>query len=114
MKDYFENSDVIEENLKYFMENHREIYEAYENYGKLLHEKGGPLEDKTRWLIKIALSTSSQYEYALRTHILKALKAGCSKEEIEHVLLLAAPTCGFPTMMQGMLVLRDVLEKGDE
>lgn len=113
MKDYFENSDVIEKNFKYLMENHREIYEAYEAYGKLVHENGGPLEDKTRWLVKIALSTSSQYQYALRTHILKALKAGCTKEEIEHVILLSAPTCGFPTMMEGMLVLRDVIEKGE-
>lgn len=113
MKDYFENSDVIEKNFKYFMENHSEIYDAYETYGKLVHEKGGPLEDKTRWLVKIALSTSSQYQYALRTHILKAIKASCTKEEIEHVILLTAPTCGFPTMMEGMLVLRDVIEKGE-
>ena len=48
MKDYIDNSDVIEKNLKYFIENHGEIYDAYENYGKLIHEKGGPLDDKTR------------------------------------------------------------------
>lgn len=113
MKDYFENSDVIEKNLKCLMDNHGEIFDAYENYGKLVHEKGGTLDEKTRWLVKVALSTGAQYRYALRTHILKALKAGCTKEEIEHVILLAAPTCGFPTMMEGMLVLRDVIEKGE-
>ena len=37
MKNYFNNSDVVEENLKYLMENYGEIYEAYENYGKLIH-----------------------------------------------------------------------------
>jgi 4-carboxymuconolactone decarboxylase len=111
MKDYIDNSDVAEKNLKYLMENHGEIYETYQNFGKLIHEKGGPLDEKTRWLIKIALSTCSQYQYALKTHILKALKAGCSKEEIEHVILLTAPTCGFPTMMEGILILRDVMEE---
>ena len=111
MEDYFDNYDVIEKNLKYLVENHREIYEAYEKFGKLVHEKGGPLEEKTRWLIKVALSTQCQNEYSLKTHILKALNSGCSKEEIEHVILLVAPTCGFPKMMKGLLVLRQVLDK---
>lgn len=110
MKD-FKNTDVIEKNLEYLMENHGDIYKAYTNYGRMIHEKGGPLDEKTRWLIKIALSTSNQYKYALRTHMLKALKAGCSKEEIEHVLLLSAPTCGFPIMMEAMLILRDIIEE---
>lgn len=111
MKDYFDNLDVIEKNFKYFIENHGEIYKAYENYGKLVHEKGGHLDEKTRWLIKVALSTSSQYEYALRTHILKALKSGCTKDEIEHAILLVAPTCGFPKMMKGLLILRQILKE---
>lgn len=109
MNDYIDNVDTIENNLKYLIENHGEIYDAYENFGKLVHEKGGPLDEKTRWLIKIALSTNSQYQYALRTHILKALKNGCTKEEIEHAILLVAPTSGFPKMMEGMLILRSVL-----
>jgi AhpD family alkylhydroperoxidase len=110
MKDYFDNLDVTEKNLKYLTEKHGEIYEAYEHFGRLVHEKGGPLDEKTRWLIKIAVSASCQYEYALRTHILKALKSGCSKEEIEHAILLIAPTAGFPKMMEGLLILRHILE----
>jgi 4-carboxymuconolactone decarboxylase len=109
MNDYFDNLDVIEKNLKYLIENHGEIYDAYESYGRLVHEKGGPLDEKTRWLIKIALSTSCQYEHALRTHILKALKSGCTKEEIEHTILLVAPTAGFPKTMEGLLILRHIL-----
>jgi 4-carboxymuconolactone decarboxylase len=111
MQDFFDNYDVIEKNLKYLTEHHGHIYEAYENFGRLVHEKGGPIEEKCRWLIKVALSTSSQYEFALRTHILKALKNGCTKEEIEHAILLVAPTCGFPKMMQGLLILRQILKE---
>ena len=114
MQDYFDNLDVIEKNLKYFMENHGSIYRAYENYGKLVHEKGGPLDEKTRWLIKVALSTVSQYEYALRTHILKALKSGCTRDEIEHAIILVAPTAGFPKTMEGLLILRQVLQEADK
>jgi alkylhydroperoxidase/carboxymuconolactone decarboxylase family protein YurZ len=65
----------------------------------------------TRWLIKVALSTEGQYEYALRTHILKALKSGCTREEIEHAILLVAPTAGFPKTMKGLLILRQVQEE---
>ncbi|ABR49248.1 Carboxymuconolactone decarboxylase [Alkaliphilus metalliredigens QYMF] len=104
--------DVMERNLHYFISKHKEIYEAYENYGSKLHEKGGPLDDKTRWLIKVAISASSQYEYALRTHIKKAIRFGCTREEIEHSIMLVAPSGGFPKMMEALLILRD--ELGDE
>lgn len=104
--------DVMERNLHYFIDKHNDIYEAYEAYGHKLHEKGGPLSEKTRWLIKVAISACCQYEYALRTHIKKAVRAGCTREEIEHAILLVAPSGGFPKMMEAILILRD--EMGDE
>lgn len=94
-------------NLDYFSRKHKEIYEAYQRYGKLIHEDGGPIGEKERWLIKVALSASCGYDLALRTHIQKARAAGCAREEIEHAILLTAPTAGFPTMMTALLVLRE-------
>lgn len=111
MRDYFDNMDAIETNLKYFTEHHEDIYSAYERYGELVHEEGGPLDEKMRWLIKVALSTECQYPLALRTHILKALKSGCSPEEIEHAILLVGPTAGFPKTMTGILIFRQVMEE---
>lgn len=110
MQDYFDNMDAIEKNLKYFTSTHEDIYSAYEKYGKLVHE-GGPLDQKTCWLIKVALSTECQYPYALRTHILKALHSGCTEQEIEHAIMLVAPTAGFPKTMYGILTMRKVLEE---
>lgn len=95
------------ENFQYFREKHSEIFEAYENFGHLLHEKGGPLDTKTRWLIKVAVSAASQYEYALQTHIEKAQAAGCTREEIEHAILLVAPSAGFPKAMKALMVFRE-------
>jgi 4-carboxymuconolactone decarboxylase len=111
MDDYFDNIDSTEINLKYFTEHHEDIYKAYETYGRLVHEEGGPLDEKTCWLIKIALSTECQYPRALQTHILKALKSGCTQEEIEHAILLVAPSAGFPKTMTGILILRKILEQ---
>lgn len=99
--------DPIQENLKYFIDKHGDIYEAYSAYGKAIHEKGGPLEEKTKRLIKVAISATIGNEYSLTTHIKKALKAGCTLEEIEHTILLVAPTAGFPAMMKALMTLRE-------
>lgn len=97
-----------QENLRYLRERHPEVYRAYEAFGRELHEKGGPLDGKTRWLVKIGVSAASQYDYALETHIEKALEAGCRPEEVEHAILLTAPTAGFPRMMRALMVWRKV------
>ncbi len=99
----------IKENLEYLKAHHGEIYEAYETYGRLIHTEGGPLDEKTRWLIKVAISSTSEYQFALKTHIRKAIAAGCSVEEIEHAILMIAPSAGFPRMMEGLMILREVI-----
>ena len=103
--------DSIQKNLKYFTEKHGDIYEAYSSYGKAIDENGGPLSEKTRRLIKVAISATIQNEYSLTTHIRKAFKAGCSLEEIEHTLLLVAPTAGFPAMMKALMSLREEINQ---
>ena len=103
--------DAIQENFKYFTDNHGDIYKAYSAYGKAIDEDGGPLEEKTRRLIKVAISATIQNEYSLTTHMKKALKAGCSLEEIEHTLLLTAPTVGFPAMMRALMSLRKEIDQ---
>ena len=100
-----------EENFAYFKENHREIYDAYEEFGKVLHTAGGPLEEKQRWLIKVAVSAAGGHELALKTHIVKALNTGCTPEEIEHAILLTATTAGFPTMMTALMSFREKLSE---
>jgi 4-carboxymuconolactone decarboxylase len=97
-----------EENFGFFIKRHKEIASAYENFGRLLHNQGGPLDEKSRWLIKIAVSTAGGHDLALHTHIQKAKRAGCTLEEIEHAILLTASTAGFPAMMSGLMVFRDV------
>jgi alkylhydroperoxidase/carboxymuconolactone decarboxylase family protein YurZ len=65
---------------------------------------------KTRALLKVVTSSVSGHHFALETHIRKALKAECSFEEIEHALLLTAPSVGFPNMMEAIMILRSVIE----
>lgn len=102
--------DKIRQNLGYFTESHKDIYDSYKEFGKKVHMDGGPLDEKTRWLVKVSISATQRYEYALRTHIQKALTAGCTREEIEHAILLTAPSSGFPTMMEAIMILREELD----
>ena len=99
-----------EDNFGFFIKRHKEIASAYEDFGKLLHNQGGPIDANTRWLIKIAVSTAGGHDLALKTHLQKAERAGCSLEEMEHAILLTASTAGFPAMMSGLMVFREVFE----
>jgi 4-carboxymuconolactone decarboxylase len=97
----------IRENLDALIERHPDIYEAYSRFGKAVHEQGGPLDERTRWLIKVAVSASQGLAKAQLTHMIKALDAGCAPEEVEHAILLTAPTAGFPRMMEAMERFRE-------
>lgn len=93
-----------------FKEDFPEVANAYENLGEAVH-KAGPLNDKTRSLIKLAISTGARLEGAVHSHTRKALEAGCSKEEILQTVMLALPTIGLPSTMAAMSWVEDVLEK---
>jgi AhpD family alkylhydroperoxidase len=77
-----------------------EILEKNEELGQLIHDQGGPLEDKTRWLVKLGISAASRHQTAVSTHVARARAAGASEEEILHALLLVIPSCGFPIFME--------------
>ncbi len=98
---------------KYFEEfkkGYPDIYNAYEKLGESVHT-AGPLDEKTRALIKIGLSAGAQLEGALHSHVRKALEAGVTKEEIYQAILLAVPTIGFPPTMAALSWADDILQK---
>jgi len=87
-----------------------EVAKAYEELGKSVHSSG-PLNEKTRALIKLAISTGAGLEGAVHSHTRKAVELGISKEEIRQTVLLALPTIGLPSSMAAMSWVDDVLEK---
>ncbi len=101
----------IRDNLDALIAKHPELYEAYAQFGRLVHEQGGPLNEKTRWLVKVAVSGALGLAKAQITHMAKAVDAGCTAAELEHAVLLVAPTAGFPRMMEAMERLREFLQE---
>jgi len=92
-----------------FKEDYPEVIAAYETLGDAVHS-AGPLDDKTRALIKLAISTGARLEGAVHSHARKALKTGVTKEEMQQVAILALPTIGLPGMMAAFSWIDDVLK----
>lgn len=91
-----------------FKEEFPHVYADHETLGKEIHENAGPLPERSRWLIKIAISAASHRLVALETHMLKAREAGATDEEIKHALLMLITTTGFPTFMEAYGVFKNM------
>lgn len=91
-------------------QDYPDVAKAYEGLGKAVHSSG-PLDDKTRVLIKLAISTGAGLEGAVHSHTRKAIEIGVSKEEIRQTVLLALPTIGLPPTMAAMSWVDDILER---
>ncbi len=101
---------AIPKRFQKFTEDFPEVANAYEALGTAVH-KAGPLDDKTRALIKLAISSGARLEGAVHSHARKALKAGVTKEEMRHAVMLALPTIGLPSMMAALSWIDDILDK---
>ncbi len=84
------------------------VYVQHEALGREIHENGGPLPEKTRWLIKVAVSAASQHKLSLETHLAKAREAGATDNELKHTLLLIMQTTGFPMFMESYSVFKNL------
>lgn len=94
---------------KWFRESYPAVADAYERMGDAVHA-GGPLDDKTRALVKLALSVGARLEGGAHSHIRKALDAGVTPDEMRHAVLLALPTIGLPATMAAMSWIDDIVE----
>lgn len=93
-----------------FVKKYQQVADKYEEMGNAVHGQG-PLNDRDRALIKLAISGSHLYSSAFKAHIRKAVASGVSREEIEHLVLLFLPTVGFPSMMAAMGIVDEQLAK---
>jgi len=99
----------IPKRFKQFTEEYPQIAKAYEELGEAVHG-AGPLNEKTRALIKLAISTGARLEGAVHSQTRKALNAGCMADEMRQVALLSLPTIGLPSMMAALSWIDDILQ----
>src|SRR3972149_10608321 len=90
--------------MAYFPDIYQEFEREYptiaKEYGKLALacHKWGPLDEKTRRLVKLGIAIGLCSEGAVRSHTRRALESGATPDEIRHVVLLSFTTIGFPNM----------------
>src|SRR5258708_26902415 len=70
-----------------FQKRFPKVFQAYDALGAATAE-AGPLSDKTRALVKLALSVGAEMEGAVHSHNRRPVEAGCSSEGIYHPVLL--------------------------
>jgi 4-carboxymuconolactone decarboxylase len=84
--------------FRQFRDDHPNVHEAYEALAAAAHQ-AGPLDERTRHLVKLAIAVGGRLEGAVRSHARRAKEAGVTEAEIDHAVLLALTTIGLPSMM---------------
>jgi 4-carboxymuconolactone decarboxylase len=85
-----------------------EVFKGYDAMGRAAHE-AGPLDAKSRELVKLGLAIGARLEGATHSHVRKALQAGASPAEVRHATVLALSTLGLPTTVMALTWVDDVL-----
>jgi AhpD family alkylhydroperoxidase len=87
--------------------NHPEIWEAYSQLGEAC-ANSGPLTDREKRLVKLALAVANGSEGAVHSHTRRALGEGIEHEEIEQVALLGIGTLGLPRAVAALTWMSDI------
>jgi alkylhydroperoxidase/carboxymuconolactone decarboxylase family protein YurZ len=73
--------------------------------------EAGPLDDRTRRLVKLALAAGAGSEGAVHSHVRRGIDEGLSSDELRHVAILAIPTLGFSAAIAALTWIEDLLKK---
>lgn len=69
-------------------------------------DHAGPLDVKTRELIKVGIAVARKRHGGLIAHIDRAKAAGASSQEIAQAILLALPLVGLPDVLDAFVAAR--------
>jgi alkylhydroperoxidase/carboxymuconolactone decarboxylase family protein YurZ len=88
--------DLIEE----LRRDHPDVWAGYEAL-EVAVAAAGPLDERTRRLIKLALALGGRHEGSVRSHARRAARDGVTPEELLQVALLGITTLGWSHAMTG-------------
>mgnify|MGYP001606015964 CR=1 FL=1 len=90
-----------------FARQHPEIWAAFETLANRCH-RAGPLDAKTRRLVKLGIALGAGLEGGVHAQVRNALTEGITPAELRHVLLLGLTTIGFPASMAALTWVNDL------
>jgi 4-carboxymuconolactone decarboxylase len=94
---------------KRFQKEFPEVSKAYSAFAQACHEHG-PLDEKTRRLVKLGVAVGICSEGAVKSHARRALGAGATVEEVRHAALLGMSTIGFPKTIAALEWIDEVVD----
>jgi 4-carboxymuconolactone decarboxylase len=95
---------------KKFQNSYPALFKEFKQLG-ISTRNAGPLDGKTQNLVKLGISVGVNSRGGVMSSTRKALAAGASKKEIEHAILLAMTTTGFPNMIAALSWVHEVFEE---
>ncbi len=100
---------ALPQTFKSIVKRYPKVWEAHE---KLTHacSEAGPLDRKTRELIKVGISVGAGLETATQRHAIMAKEHGATIDEIYQTVLMAMTTCGHPKTAAGWQWVHSALE----
>jgi 4-carboxymuconolactone decarboxylase len=87
--------ETLPEHFHKFVEDYPQVWEAHQKLSEACGQ-AGPLDRKTRELIKVGISGAANQTTALQRHAVMAVQAGATEEEVYQTILLLITTIGFP------------------
>ena len=103
---------MLPDQFEQFRKDHPAVWKAFSDLGDRCHQ-AGPLDEKTRRLVKLALAIGAGLEGATHSAVRNARASGIKPEELRHVALLAITTLGFPASMRALTwIADDITDKG--
>lgn len=93
-----------------FAKGNQGIVKAYEALGEA-SAKAGPLDVRTRELVRLGMAIGARLEGAVHSHARRALGAGATPDDVRHAVALAATTLGFPATVAAFTWVEDVLSR---
>jgi len=87
-------------------DQHPDLWTAYASLGKACAE-AGPLNDRERRLVKLALAIGANSEGAVHSHARRARAEGMAEEEIQQVAILAIGPLGLPRAVAAKTWIED-------
>ncbi|WP_299234535.1 carboxymuconolactone decarboxylase family protein [uncultured Halomonas sp.] len=90
-------------------EQYPEVWDAYAELGKACAESG-PLDARTRRLVKLALAVGARSEGAVHSHARRALEEGETSEALKQVAMLSIPTLGLPRGVAALTWIEDITD----
>ena len=83
-----------------------EVWKRFTDLADACHS-AGPLEEKTRRLVKLALALAAGSEGGTHSAVRHAKEGGVTAKEMEHVVILSITTIGFPAAGRALSWIHD-------